>query len=224
MVSSISFYGPTLKSTDLQFIASLSPAAWFRLGQGITEASAAVSQWNDASGNARHLKQATGAAQPAVQADGSILFDGTSDYLKCDAFTLDQPFTIYALMKAVTWTSNDRFWDGNTFNTTPAFQGGLTPQWAIFAGSATIGTNANLAVDTYGVIQAVYNGASSLTQVNLTAAVTGSPGANAAAGFTLGANATPGNWGNIQVKEVIICAAAHDDATRARVVDYLNRL
>jgi len=43
-------------------VAGLS--GWWRQGIGITAASERVSQWNDQSGNARHLLQATGANQP----------------------------------------------------------------------------------------------------------------------------------------------------------------
>lgn len=45
-----------------------------------TIASGAVSQWNDKSGNARHLAQSTAGYRPTVDA-GGVLFDGTDDYL-----------------------------------------------------------------------------------------------------------------------------------------------
>jgi hypothetical protein len=66
-------------------------AAWFRLGVGITETGQGVSQWDDQSGNGRHLKQGTDGARPSKQSDGSILFNGSDEFLKCDAFTFSQP-------------------------------------------------------------------------------------------------------------------------------------
>lgn len=83
--------------------------AWFRKNVGITSAANAVSNWANqaASGAARDYVQATGAAQPTLQGDGTILFDGTSDYLQTAAFTLGQPYTRYIRFKQITWTSGD---------------------------------------------------------------------------------------------------------------------
>ena len=201
-------------------------AAWFRFKLGITSASGAVSQWDDQSGNDRHLLQATGTNQPALQTDLSILFDGVDNFLRCDAFTLDQPGTIYGLLRQVTWTISDIMWSGDPG--TGEWQLGqrtATPQIAIFAG-AVVANNSNLAVNTYGGIAAVYNGASSSLLVNATAETTGDAGLANAGGFTLGANgnATPGGYANTQVKEVLIYAAAHDATQRARVISYLSAI
>jgi len=51
----------------------------------ITKSGGGVSQWDDKSGNNYHVSQATAADQPTVSTDAgnaSILFDGTSDYLR----------------------------------------------------------------------------------------------------------------------------------------------
>jgi hypothetical protein len=58
-----------------------------------------VSQWNDKSGNERHLTQSTGANQPAyslaaVNGLNAISFDGTNDYMDSGAFTINAPHTI----------------------------------------------------------------------------------------------------------------------------------
>lgn len=45
-----------------------------------TFVSSAISQWNDKSGNARHLTQGTAAARPTLDA-GGVKFDGTDDVL-----------------------------------------------------------------------------------------------------------------------------------------------
>lgn len=217
-----------MTQADYDAVAGFNPAslpnlaAWFRFNQGIT--GTAVSQWDDASGNGRHLKQSTGAAQPAKQADGSILFDGSSDFLKCDAFTLNQPYTVYVLFKQVTWTANDRIFDGEATNSSILFQVGTTPSLSLFAGS-TVAANTNLAVDTYGAVASVFNGASSAMQVNATTTTTGNAGAGNMGGFTLGAQGGGGGqWGNIQVKEVAIYSVAHDLATRQLVHTYLLAL
>ncbi len=206
---------------DAAFIAGLSPAAWFRYGLGITVVTG-VSQWNDQSGNARHLLQATGTAQPALQADNSILFDGTDDFLKCTGFTLNQPETVYVLFNPVTYVNVDYIHDGNTTDSLNCAFTAASPQYAIFAGAFVL--NNNLTIGSYNVIASVYNGTSSVAQVNNTAPATGNAGAANAGGFLLGANANPGNFGNIQVKEAIVFAAAHDAPTRARVISYLGQV
>lgn len=195
-------------------------AAWFKYNTGITVTGAGVSQWDDMSGHGRHLKQGTDTNRPALQSDGSILFDGVDNYLKCDAFTLDQPASVYFLGKQVTWTSTDTFFDGNTARSMRLFQVGSTPQIAIDAGAAAA-TNGNLAVDTYGVICVVYNGASSILQVNNTTATTGDVSTGNAGGFTLGANGNNLQFGHIQVKEVLIFNVAHNSQDRSNVIAYL---
>jgi len=207
---------PTLRVKD-------NLAAWFRYGRGITAPSGLVSEWKDASGNGRHLLQATEANRPSLQNDNSILFDGVDNYLKCDAFTLEQPETVYFLGKQVTWTVNERIYDGNTNGTMALQQNSTTPQIALVAGLGAAPNN-NFAVNTYAVVAAVFNGASSALQVNNTAAATGNASTNNAGGFTLGANGSASTFTNIQVKEVLIYAAAHDATTRASVIKYLAQV
>lgn len=205
------------------FVRAQSPAAWFQFNTGITVTGQGVSQWDDQSGNGRHLKQGTDGARPALQADGSILFNGTDEYLKCDAFTLVQPETVYILGTHVTWTgaSQGHWCDGEANNSMAIWDEGTTPEIDAFAGSR-VGRNANLAVDTYGVVVAVFNGASSVLQVNNTTPVAGDCGAADAGGFTLGASGNGGAPSNIQAKESIIFPAAHGAATRARIIRYLS--
>lgn len=202
-------------------ITALTPAAWYRYGVGIEVTGSGVSKWPDQSGNGRDLLQGTDAARPALQSDNSILFDGGAHFLKCSTFTFAQPETIYALYRQVTWTLTDTIFDGNTSNTGAVRQSSVTPQLEINAGAAQVATNANLAVNTYGVMAVVFNGASSLLQINNTTATTGSPGTASMSGFTLGARGDSTQFSNIQVKEVILFAAAHDAATRTAVITYL---
>ena len=69
----------------------------------ITESGGAVSQWDDKSGNDYHVSQATAANKPAVSTDAgnaSILFDGTSDYLRHDVSgTITYPSSIFIVCR-----------------------------------------------------------------------------------------------------------------------------
>ena len=199
-------------------------AAWFRFKLGLTEAGQGVSVWADQSGNDRDLLQTTDGARPAKQTDGSILFNGADEYLKCVAFTLDQPETVYILGKQVTWTDNDNWSDGEAANSGRVVQNTTTPRIGIFAGVAIVSNLTTLALDTYGALASVFNGASSVLQINGTSGTAGNAGAASLGGFTLAARGDADQFGNIQVKEVLIYAAAHDADQRARVISYLSAI
>jgi|DEB0MinimDraft_6_1074348.scaffolds.fasta_scaffold05752_11 hypothetical protein len=69
--------------------ADITTALWLDAADAstITESGGAVSQWDDKSGNNRHVSQATAADQPTYLATGfnslpTIGFDGSSDFLK----------------------------------------------------------------------------------------------------------------------------------------------
>jgi hypothetical protein len=201
-------------------------AAWYIYNSGITVSGSGVSQWSDQSGSARHLLQGTDAKRPALQSDGSILFDGVDDFLQA-SFTLSQPETVYLLFRQVTWTQNEYIFDGGSNDSMILRQGisggGVSPQLAMFAGTS-LQYNGDLAVNTYGVAACVFNTTSSVLQINNGTPLTGAVGASNAGGVTLGSRFTPGAYSNIQVKEAIIYSSAHDSTTRGQVINYLARV
>lgn len=207
------------------FIFALSPAAWYRYGLGITSFGGAVSQWSDASGNARNLTQASGAAQPTLQGDNTILFNGTSQSLRTSAFTLNQPETVYLLFKQVSWSDFDTILDGSAGDTLRLQQTTVSPTINQSAGTGQ-NSNADLAIGTYGVFTAVFNSTNSYTRVNKNTAVgPGFPNNGNAGGITLGCYGDGSSVpANIQVKELIVFPVAHDTTTQNTIIDYLNSL
>lgn len=206
-------------------IVNLRPAAWYRSGRGYTVgASNAVSMWTDSTSNARHVLQATGANQPILQTDGSLLFDGSNDFMQV-AFALVQPTTLYMLVKQITWTSGDVFCDGFTVTSGNILQTGSSPSLSITAGT-TACANAGLALSTYGILSAVFNGTQSTLAVNkgAPAAAASTAGTTAMAGFTLGGDGNGSNNGNMQVKEILIFPAAHNQTTQYQVINYLSQV
>jgi hypothetical protein len=205
-------------------IAALSPVNWYQWGVGITATGGAVSEWADQSGNGRNLFQLTASRRPSLVQDLSILWNGTSHFLKTPAFTLAQPETIYLLMKQVTWTGGDYIFDGNATNTGAMRQVSSTPRIDLFGGGSSA-DNANLPVDTWGVVTGQINGASSITMVNNLLTTSSGDIVGDMNGFTLGASGNgTGQFSNIQVKEVLIFPSAHDATTRADVIRYLAAL
>lgn len=204
-------------------ITALAPAAWYRFNTGITDVGAgAVSQWADQSGNARHLLQATGTAQPTVQGNGTIIFDGSTDFLQTAGFTLNQPVTIYILGRQITWTLNDLWFDGLTA-AVQLRQSPTTPNVQLNSNVGAVAAHPGLTVNTYRVLAAVFSGANSTLRVN-NDETAGSPGTNNLGGFTLGASRAAAAFANIQVYEVIIFSSAHDKFTQGRVLAYLAAL
>jgi len=78
--------------------------AWYRADLGVTDAGAgAVSQWDDQSGNAHHLTEATNrptySATSGANGLAGITFDGTNDKLSCTFTALSQPFHCFIVAK-----------------------------------------------------------------------------------------------------------------------------
>lgn len=229
--------GLTISSTDVRTfrmermdtslaenMIALGPIEWHRFGIDITSSGGFVSQWDDKSGNGHHIKQATATNQPALQADGSILFDGIDNFMATDTYVLNQPTTVCMLAKQVTWTSGETVSDGVLVNGGRIQQISLSPHFRIFAGSGA-SENVDWTLDTYAVLQAVFNGASSLSQINNLTPVTDSVGSGVMSGLTLGAvGLGVASWSNIQVKEVIVFPSALDAAGRAVVSAYLAQI
>lgn len=216
------FYTRTQNSFSPNSLPNL--AAWYRFNVGVTIVGSGVDTWADQSGNARDLRQTTDANRPAHVA-GVITCDGTTSFLlKNFGATLSQPNTIYILGKWVVW-SNRTWFDGGTGGTARHSSFGITssPTVVMFAGS-TVANNSNKVVGTFDATAYVFNGASSLIQVNSTTPTTGNAGAQGLDGFMLCDNFSNSSKGNIAVREIIIYNAAHDQGTRDRVIGYLNSL
>lgn len=204
-------------------VTALAPIAWFRQGLGITSAGGSVSQWDDQSGNGNHLIQATATNQPALQGDGSILFDGVDNYMKCVPFTLVQPETVYVLGRHVTFFNQAHWLDGEGNNSMAIWNEGNEPDINAYAGNR-IAFNSNLPTNTYGVVAVVFNGASSVLQVN-TVIMTGDCGIDNGSGLTVGgAGFFGGNPANVQIKEILVFPDAHDESTRNSVINYLSEV
>lgn len=199
-------------------------SAWYRYRIGITNISGACSSWADQSGNMRPLLQSTAALRPTVRSDGSLLFDGSNDYLQA-AFTLVQPFTVYLAFQQVSWTSTDVILAG--YSATIALtQTTSSPGIAASAGTALTVDN-TIGIGQNGVASFVGNGASSVYQAAGGAAsviTSGNANTNDPGGLTLGASASPGNYSNIVAYELIAYSVAHDAPTRLQIMRYLGRI
>jgi hypothetical protein len=177
---------------------------WWRSDQGITkDGSDRVGQWDDLSGNSRHLT-ASGTARPtwlAGEINGfpGIDFDGAANEMDTPSFTLTQPFHFFVVFRANTWASGKRVFS-NVDTSTEVFcrQNGSTPQIGQSAGigdanhvSATLGN--------WHLFQAFFSGGSSFQALDDDASVSGiNPGTQSiTGGLRLAERSNAGNGANI---------------------------
>jgi len=171
-----------------------------------------------------HLLQYTVANQPVWSAANGVLFDGANDFLKAINFAFVQPEFIYFVGRQITWTDGDYFFDGNGANFGQLSQRTLSPRIRGHAGSNSA-EDSNLALNTFGIVRVLFNGANSLLQVNKGASWNGDMGANNMGGFTLGARGDGiVGWGNIQVKEIILRRSADNADTQSAIYNYLENI
>lgn len=198
---------------------STNQVAWFRFNLGQT-----VSQWTDQSGNANHLLQASAGNQPTL-ASGIYTFNGTTQFMTCAPFTLNQPITVYLRARQISWVNNTYIFDGNTVNVMALVPTSASPTIGQYSGGFANLDSDWLVDSNFYSVATVWSGASSLIKVGSNAAVSGqNPGTNAAGGFALAAKIDGSGGANIAVKEVIIYSVAHDATTIASVISYLNTL
>ncbi|HEX5791201.1 MAG TPA: InlB B-repeat-containing protein [Luteolibacter sp.] len=97
--------------------ASISTAAWYDAADAasITHSAGEVSQWNDKSGNARHLLQASSTNRPiygATSWNGTSLpalsFDGTDDYIESASTIVQASTTMIAVYDQAQASSSSR--------------------------------------------------------------------------------------------------------------------
>lgn len=205
-------------------IAMTALAAWFSAdASGVAYVDGdPMNGWNDRSGNARHLTQATGGSQPVFydkMRNGlpAVYFDG-SKHMRTAAFTLTQPTTVYVV--GMSTATPDYFVDGAGATGTLAVRRG--------AGNFQLVSPTILSGDTgdseWHVHCGVFNSTSSRIITDNGTITTGDAGTNNASGLTVGGDgtATSANMLNGYVAEVLVFNGAHTDAQAQTVIAYLS--
>lgn len=164
-----------------------------------------ASAWLDSSGKGRNLVQASGAAQPSVPGDGSLLFNGTAQVMQA-LFTFAQPCSIISCQKEIAWTAGRRLYDGGNVDSMLLYETSSTPNKSIFAGAQLAPSFGSPAVGAMFTSGAVYDGVSSSIQFDAGAVTTGDAGTAVAGGITIGAGAS-GNFSNTKYAGLIASSA-----------------
>jgi hypothetical protein len=195
-------------------------AAWYHtdalsLADGVT-----VSAWPDSSGSARTLTQATSAKQPTFRTSqlnghAAVRFSGTGQLLKSAGFTLNQPVTMFFVMKLRVLT-DQYIHDGfASVSQLMSHSGGTL---YIYAGSFVLRAGTDIQPHIY---EYVYNGASSHLRFN-GVTTTGDTGTSNAGGLTLGNAAGEGATSfDGDAFEWIVYNGIVSDADKDQIGNYL---
>ena len=152
---------------------------------------AAVSSWNDASGNARHATQATGTAQPvwrasvaALNSQPAVDFDGSDALLTATWTAVASGFSVVVIAHARVLTANDNFLDGDDASHRCLVNIDATNVWRFATGTTLLST---VAVNTNAHLFVGLSGTSGAIEVD-GVVTSGSAGTHTNTGLALGAN------------------------------------
>lgn len=204
-------------------------AAWYRSTASVFEgilSGAAVSQWNDLSGNSRHLTQSTGVSQPTYSATSlggkpGVAFDGANDSLATSGFTFAQPITMFILGNFSALVSYGCITDGIALNDSLELYGnGTASNVTLWCGAGHGSLNVSSGIN---LISAKANGASSGVRKNRGSYSSGNAGTRTPGGFKLGDSATgSANNGNFICGEVVLFNRLLDSGEDTKMLDYFT--
>lgn len=184
----------------------------------------AVSQWDDASGNARHIVQATGGNQPLFRSSvanlnskGGVDFDGTDDYLDV-TFAAD----ITDVTETIIVCNVDATSGGGILHSPVAtkaravvISGG---NWALDGGTLQTGTSASTGAK---ALRAVWDATDTL-DVNGTNRISANAGTEDMGGIRLGTNAGTSTPFNGQIAFVATKVGGLTTQERSDITDWIS--
>ena len=177
------------------------PAMWLRAND---LSAGSVSTWTDATTN--HWTSSTASSAPTCLAgrlgtNNTVSFNGSGNYLWWGQYSVAQP-SEFVIVCSVTNLGANHYIVGPTNGTVFAFYQGTS--FTLHCGSAA--ASGVTITNIYRAFRVMSAGAQSWLWTN-NASVSASPlanvGTNARNGVSLGANGTPGFYGNIEVAEVL---------------------
>lgn len=182
---------------------------WTKIDTGLILNGTKVVEWQDVSGNGNHISQANAIRQPVFIDSvhnnyGSVLFDGTNDFLKANSFPLNQPTTIFLVFRNEDNSNNSYYFDGNLVNSMRFSKSG--GQYTLYAGSF-FNTPLSFSPD-YNIITSCFNGGQSFVREDLVQTTNGNPGVSSGDGFTIGGlgiiTTNPVNYAKFYCSEILI--------------------
>lgn len=178
--------------------------------------------WTDRSGNGRTLTFTNTPTLSSKDGTPTVILNGTDEYGRLEAFTLEQPTTVIIVFKTLTLTGGKRVFDGNAGNSMGLFlvAGGVL---SMYAGAQISGLGDPYGEDTWDMHYCVYNGAISYYQKNSDTPVIGNAGTNDAGGFNLGSFNGTINASNIEVIAICVISGVPNASDKVKLQTYFAR-
>ena len=176
---------------------------------GVTESGGLVSQWDDQIGSANFVEatdKPTYSATSGAAGLGGITFDGVNDTMKIASLTTEAPFNIFMVFKHITWVAGNMLVTaGGGWN---IYQQTNTPELSLVYDY--VRPTVAFTLNTFFLIDALYDGASSHIALNDGSPTVADPGGPYDGyNLVLGANSgQTGSFCNWVVSEIAILEAA----------------
>jgi hypothetical protein len=187
----------------------------------------AVSQWNDKSGNSRHVTQATGSKQPTRNAPiggkiGLRFVNASAQELKYGSGSLAQPYTFCAVAALTGAGSANARILSHRDNADVQFLIGDSANVSLWANGGFVTQGSVPAAGRPQVLTGIGNGTSSQVWANGTAGTAGNAGTSALNYITIGARGGGVAYLDGEIAEVIVYDTALGSTDRATVEAYLT--
>ena len=185
-----------------------------------------VSAWNDKSGQANHVVQATGSKQPLwvdrLQDTLPIIrFDGTDDFLKIASWSGGALATSTSYMVFKPDVAGTQTWFDSAINRTVWGGGGGSVPFQIYAG-AVLASSVYVADGETIYCQIVSNGASSIIRRDGITIATGNAGSQSFNGIYLGSGQNTA-YSEVDVAELLVYEGTHSTSDRDAIEAYLKK-
>ena len=205
--------------------------AWYDFALDVTkDGSNLVRAWGDQSSSNLDLSYyaTVPTSTPTWSPDG-ITFDGSDDELLSSALTLNNPSTVYIVIKQLRWTSNARIFSSSAFRypTDMLWQydsfGFNAPELGIRGTINPNMNNADCVIGEWHIITAVFNGSNSSLRIDEETATTGDIGICGFNGIMVGGwYDGHNNHSNIIIIEFIFRSHVDTASEKTEVYNYLK--
>jgi hypothetical protein len=183
-----------------------------------------VEQWNDKSGNGRHVEQSNATLRPArtlssINGLTALTFDGTDDRLIGTFASIAQPATFFIVSRIANVTGAKILFDSRQTTAHSLFSNAAALSIISAASSISGGT---VAAATAFMSSGQFNGASSVLRLNRSQVATGNAGVGSLTdGISLGISRTGGSPLNGSIAELVYYSKLLSAGEITSVEDYL---
>lgn len=182
-----------------------------------------AASWRDRSGgNQITFFNAPTYNAAGLNGHGTILFNGVNQYGNSITPLINSPYTIYLVLRQITWTNGDVICtDGINSTILEIYQVGSTPRVDVADDPDTLTTN-DLLINTWNIMSIVMNGSNSVLKIGSNITINGTLGNNIKRGFNLASDLTLFAFGNIQFAYMIMRNVADPTWLQNNFINWLK--